>query len=433
MERMASGALSSPAVEIRVAAAPEAEGEGLREGGDPEEEEEEEEEEEGGEEEEGRRRRHRGRLRPAPLGSGSCSEDDSGRGGGAKSSGGENEDCSHQWRPPDPDLIAKLVAQIEDYFSDENLEKDAFLLKHVRRNKMGYVSVKLLTSFKKLNEDNRKVRRNTPVPVFPSENLPSKMLLVYDICLTSALHPLDGQQENGGLPEKVMEHLLKVFVKFGAISSVRVLKPGQDIPPDLKRFSSRYAQVGTEECAIVEFEEVEAAIRAHEAMCVAGQGQAMKVVLMAMKPPKKKVPKEKSREAESSGKARSVNKRVEELQYTGDESSANSSSEPESDPASPMSGRRSSASNKLSPSAYPNHHLSPNISPRSSPWSSPSSVRKISRMSPLAGDGRWNRALARRCRGDVRIIRRTVASPLPVAPGPRGGGSGKFRAKRKAQ
>ena len=40
--------------------------------------------------------------------------------------------------------------QIEFYFSDENLEKDAFLLKHVRRNKLGYVSVKLLTSFKKV-------------------------------------------------------------------------------------------------------------------------------------------------------------------------------------------------------------------------------------------------------------------------------------------
>ena len=44
----------------------------------------------------------------------------------------------------------ETVDQIEFYFSDENLEKDAFLLKHVRRNKLGYVSVKLLTSFKKV-------------------------------------------------------------------------------------------------------------------------------------------------------------------------------------------------------------------------------------------------------------------------------------------
>lgn len=54
------------------------------------------------------------------------------------------------WIPPDADLIEKMVSQIEYYLSDENLVKDAFLLKHVRRNKMGYVNIKLLTSFKKV-------------------------------------------------------------------------------------------------------------------------------------------------------------------------------------------------------------------------------------------------------------------------------------------
>ncbi|KAF5901944.1 la-related protein 6-like, partial [Clarias magur] len=53
------------------------------------------------------------------------------------------------WIAPDADLIQKMVSQIEHYLSDENLAKDAFLLKHVRRNKMGYVNIKLLTSFKK--------------------------------------------------------------------------------------------------------------------------------------------------------------------------------------------------------------------------------------------------------------------------------------------
>lgn len=69
----------------------------------------------------------------------------------ATTSGGENdrEELEPEWKPPDEELIRKLVDQIEFYFSDENLEKDAFLLKHVRRNKLGYVSVKLLTSFKK--------------------------------------------------------------------------------------------------------------------------------------------------------------------------------------------------------------------------------------------------------------------------------------------
>lgn len=67
---------------------------------------------------------------------------------GAGTSGGELEEES--WKPPDTELIQKLVSQIEYYLSDENLEHDAFLLKHVRRNKLGFVSVKLLTSFKKV-------------------------------------------------------------------------------------------------------------------------------------------------------------------------------------------------------------------------------------------------------------------------------------------
>ncbi|XP_067390813.1 la-related protein 6 isoform X2 [Emydura macquarii macquarii] len=291
---------------------------------------------------------------------------------------------------------------------------------------MGYVSVKLLTSFKKvkhltrdwrttayalrysdileLNEDSRKVRRNTPVPVFASENLPSKMLLVYDIPLISDLQVLSKDQENGCMQEKMMEHLLKTFVTFGVISSVRILKPGKDLPPDVKRFSSRYTQVGTKECAIVEFEEVDAAIKAHEIMCTEENTEiGMKVVLIGLKPPKKKVVKDKNHEEDPSkslNKIRSLNKRVEELQYVGDES-ANSSSDPESNPTSPLSGRKTNTANKLSPTTYQNNHLSPNVSPRSSPWNSPSSLRKISKKSPLAEDGTLNTStspeMSRRC------------------------------------
>ncbi|XP_074150767.1 la-related protein 6 isoform X1 [Sminthopsis crassicaudata] len=345
---------------------------------------------------------------------GSASEDEPSRGpSGTTTSGGENDgsDQDQDWKPPSYELILKLVDQIEFYFSDENLEKDAFLLKHVRRNKQGYVSVKLLTSFKKvkhltrdwrttayalkysetleLNEDHRKVRRITPVPFFPVENQPSRMLLVYDLHLFPKPWALAVLQENGRLQEKVMEHLLKVFGTFGVISSVRILKPGKELPPDIRKFSSRYSQVGTQVCAIVEFEEVDAAIRAHESMSLGSPSKgSIKVVLIGMKAPKKKAPRDKSQEEEPASSAhhhKTLNKRVEELQYLGDESSANSSSDPESNPASPMLERRYVAASKLSPSLYHNHHLSPNASPRSSPWSSPLLQRKgMSKKSPLA-------------------------------------------------
>lgn len=62
--------------------------------------------------------------------------------------GTELSDCGCSL--PDPQLVWRIVSQVEFYLSDENLAKDAFLLKHVQKNKMGFVSIKLLTSFRKV-------------------------------------------------------------------------------------------------------------------------------------------------------------------------------------------------------------------------------------------------------------------------------------------
>ncbi|XP_054893000.1 la-related protein 6a [Poeciliopsis prolifica] len=366
---------------------------------------------------------------------GSCSEDELGRhdkSSGAGTSGGELEEES--WQPPDTELIQKLVAQIEFYLSDENLEHDAFLLKHVRRNKLGFVSVKLLTSFKKvkhltrdwrttayalkhskileLNDEGRKVRRKSAVPVFASESLPSRMLLLSDLQKWPELAALtkdNGSSEGGATQqEQLMKLLLKAFGTYGAIASVRVLKPGKDLPADLKRLSGRYAQLGNEECAIVEFEEVEAAVKANEAVGGEDGGTGslgLKVVLIGTKPPKKKVLKERPREEGGMRKSRSLNSRVRELQYHGDDSAC-SSSETESTPTSPRLARKSQSCNKLSPTtagiSFQNNHLSPGISPRNSPWSSPRASpcpqRKSphSHKSPLVADGRLSPEAGRR-------------------------------------
>lgn len=51
---------------------------------------------------------------------------------------------------PDAHLSAQIVEQVEFYFSDAHILKDAFLLKHARRNRDGFISLKLITSFKKV-------------------------------------------------------------------------------------------------------------------------------------------------------------------------------------------------------------------------------------------------------------------------------------------
>lgn len=264
-----------------------------------------------------------------------------------------------------------------------------------------------------LNDEGRKVRRKATVPVFPSESLPSRMLLLSELKRWPELGmALGGEGSNGGVgtgltqQERLMELLLKAFGNYGPIASVRVLKPGKDLPADLKKLSGRYGQLGTEECAIVEFEEVEAAMKAHEAVGGEGGGKGplgLKVVLIGTKPPKKKVPKDRSREDAAGGmrKSRSLNSRVRELQYHGDDSAA-SSSETESNPTSPRLSRKSRSCNKLSPTSAGPNHLSPVVSPRSSPWSSPraspSTQRKShhSGKSPLVSEGRLSPEPGRR-------------------------------------
>ncbi|CAM9198979.1 unnamed protein product [Lampetra planeri] len=50
--------------------------------------------------------------------------------------------------PPEPEVVASIIEEVERMLSNEALSRDPFLLKHVRRNGPGYVSVKLLTSLR---------------------------------------------------------------------------------------------------------------------------------------------------------------------------------------------------------------------------------------------------------------------------------------------
>ena len=87
---------------------------------------------------------------------------------------------------PNDELKQKIMIQVEFYFSDENLQRHAYLLDLIRRDKLGYVSLKLITNFRyvkaltndyrvvaycmcqsehlELNEESTKVQRRIPVP-----------------------------------------------------------------------------------------------------------------------------------------------------------------------------------------------------------------------------------------------------------------------------
>ncbi|NWI69064.1 LARP6 protein, partial [Todus mexicanus] len=175
---------------------------------------------------------------------------------------------------PDPKLVRSIVSQVEFYLSDENLAKDAFLLKHVQKNKMGFVSIKLLTSFKKVkyltrdwrltlyalqfsellevNEEGTKVRRRVPIPEALLSNPPSKLLLAWELL----------SQEQDLMPplqKCFLETITRMFSPFGAITSIRILRPGRKLPSDVRKYAACFPELLSKCCALVEYESLESA------------------------------------------------------------------------------------------------------------------------------------------------------------------------------
>lgn len=203
---------------------------------------------------------------------------------------------------PTDDMAEKIVAQVEFYFSNENILKDAFLLKHVRRNKEGFVSLKLISSFKRVrqltkdwrvvgyaiklksksievNDLGTKIRRLEALPAF-DETMPSRTVVATDIPL-----------------EKVtIEKVSEMFSKFGEIALIRILHAGGQIPPDVRQFINKYPELHSKECAFVEFTESKSA---RNAMSMDTEMQLYEMVA-----PKKKT-----------GKKASVSKLIESYIY----------------------------------------------------------------------------------------------------------------------
>ncbi|XP_076619977.1 la ribonucleoprotein translational regulator Achilles [Colletes latitarsis] len=168
-------------------------------------------------------------------------------------------DQSNDFVPPSDDLAEKICAQVEFYFSDENIVKDAFLLKHVKRNKEGYVSLKLISSFKRVkhlsrdwrvvgaalskskklqvNSQGTKLRRLDPLPPF-DQTTPSRTIL-------AARLPVD---------KLSVESVAEIFRPCGEIALIRVLRPGHPAPAEVRQaIAKRPELASSDECAMVEF------------------------------------------------------------------------------------------------------------------------------------------------------------------------------------
>ncbi|XP_063016994.1 la-related protein 6-like [Melospiza melodia melodia] len=208
---------------------------------------------------------------------------------------------------PDPQLLRRIVAQVEFYLSDENLARDAFLLKHVQKNKMGFVSIKLLTSFKKVkyltrdwrltlyalkfsallevNKEGTKVRRRLPIPEHLLSIPPSKLLLVWE---------LQPREQDLPLQKTFLDTITRIFSPFGAIASIRLLRPGRKLPSDVRRYSARFPELLSRCCALVEYESLESARSAADSIGQCDWRSGIRVVRLSGKGGKKKASEERA-------------------------------------------------------------------------------------------------------------------------------------------
>jgi len=290
-----------------------------------------------------------------------------------------------EFQPPTDELRDKVIKQVEFYFSDANILKDAFLLKHVRRNKQGYVSIKLITSFKKVksltkdyrvvayslrqsdelevNDEGKKVKRKNPLPDW-DETTPSRSIVAVNM-------PMEAPS---------VENVAELFSKCGEVALIRILRPGKSIPQDVKKHAAKYNEIGTTTCAIVEFEKHESAKFACETMTNSNDWRnGMRAMLLA---PQKKKEKKSSKDDRENGEAdegvengekkkkrreRRKKNRVDELAHENESSCYTSSgSEAELSNYRPPHHQKS-----LSPMHLDPNRLSPSTSPRSSPKTSP--------------------------------------------------------------
>lgn len=196
---------------------------------------------------------------------------------------------------PDDELCESIVQQVEFYFSDANITKDKFLLKHVKRNKEGFVSLKLISSFKRVkhltkdwrqvavaierksnklevNDLKTKVRRLDALPEY-DETTPSRTVVAMNL-------PIE---------RPTIEAVAELFKVCGEIVLVRILRPGNPTPADVKPFANKHPEMTNKVCALVEFERTEFAHKAVKELNKE-ETEGMKVMELTAPPPKKTKP-----------------------------------------------------------------------------------------------------------------------------------------------
>lgn len=108
-----------------------------------------------------------------------------------------------------------------------------------------------------VNQEGTKVRRRVPIPDSILNIPPTKLLLAWDPLPLEPGTPLP-------LQKNFIETITQMFSPFGAIASIRILRPGRKLPSDVRKYATRFPELLSHRCALVEYESLESARRACE-------------------------------------------------------------------------------------------------------------------------------------------------------------------------
>lgn len=183
---------------------------------------------------------------------------------------------------------------------------------------------------------------------------------------------------------------MHMFGSHGTINSLRILRPGKEIPVELKRYVKKHAELGRKLCAVVEYEYLDGVRKAYDILKAQEQAQGGKgihVVLLGSRGTRKQgssqgQAEEESEEGMDNDFSTKQNRKSKKHIYCLEDSVLYSSSESDFTPASPRPNRRVSRPQAQygSPLAIPRvstFHSDPYRNPLGSPVGSPLLPHKL--------------------------------------------------------
>lgn len=170
---------------------------------------------------------------------------------------------------PSDEMCEEITRQTELVFSDASLSKDTFLLKHVKRNKEGFVNLKLLISaykpIKRLTQDWRQIafaiqKSSTKLEI---NSLGTKIRRLDQVPCYDPTTPFKTiVATNFPMASPTIKDVVNIFSSCGEIVQVRILRPGNPTSGDIKKYLASHPQMEGRVCAFVEFESHELAQKA---------------------------------------------------------------------------------------------------------------------------------------------------------------------------